>query len=83
MNTATPAPAPAALLPTGGAGAQAAGCQWQVIATATVRNGVSLRSAAVRQLQPGTLVSVLERAQSDGHRRGRISQTEWVSIMTA
>eukprot|EP01047_Picozoa_sp_COSAG01_P047704 COSAG01_NODE_4583_length_4900_cov_9.820662_2_plen_1058_part_00 len=48
-----------------------------------VRNGVSTTTAKSRVLEGGQIVVVHERAVSDGAQRGRISATEWVTIVTA
>jgi surface protein len=50
---------------------------------AKVRSGISIKAVHTRTLEPGTIVSVLEQGKCDGHHRGRISPTEWVSITTA
>ena len=45
--------------------------QWTVLATATVRNGLSTKSKEVRQLKSGTVVQVFEQGESEGHQRVR------------
>jgi hypothetical protein len=63
---------------------QQPGHMFQVMEPATVRAGPSVSQAATtRKLQPGETVMVVEQAQCEGHLRGRISATEWVSIQTA
>ena len=68
-----PAPAPAAL---------AAPREYLCVAVANVRSGRSVNDAKVREIVPGSTVTVLEEAHCDGHHRGRIGEGEWLSIRT-
>ena len=52
-------------------------------AVATVRNGRLIGAKQTRTLRVGAVVTVFEEAICNGHRRGRISPKEWVSIQTA
>ena len=45
--------------------------QWTVLATATVRKGLSTKSKAVRRLKTGTIVQVFAQGEFAGHQRVR------------
>ena len=45
--------------------------QWTVLATATVRNGLSTKSKEVRRLKTGTIVQVFAQGEFAGHQRVR------------
>jgi hypothetical protein len=62
---------------------EAAVPQFKVIKKAIVRAGISTKAKRNRIIPVGTIVTVLEFGQSNGHRRGRISETEWLSVTTA
>lgn len=56
------------------------------MAKATIRQGLSVKSAVVqsacRYKTVGDQVMALEEADSDGHRRARIGDKEWISLRT-
>jgi hypothetical protein len=49
----------------------------------TVRRTMSTSSPKVRQLKPGTTVTVYERGESEGSERVRIGDDEWTTAVTA
>ena len=48
----------------------------------TVRRTMSTSSPKVRQLKPGTTVTVYERGESEGSKRVRIGDDEWATAVT-
>ena len=54
----------------------------KLVKKATVRKGASVQSGEVRQIDPDTVVLVLEEAENDGHQRARIGVNEWLSLVT-
>lgn len=60
----------------------------QLLKEATVREKPSVKSKRTtrdgsKKLPAHTLVHVFEEAESDGHRRARIGENEWISLKTA
>ena len=49
----------------------------------TVRTALSTDAAKVRSIDPGDTIVVMETGVHNGHQRGRIGESEWVSLVTA
>ena len=49
----------------------------------TVRTALSTDAAKVRSIDPGDTIVVMETGVYNGHQRGRIGDSEWVSLVTA
>ena len=55
---------------------------YTAVDTMTVRTALSTDAAKVRSIDPGDTIVVMETGVYNGHQRGRIGESEWVSLVT-